>query len=248
VGQAMERIALITGGSRGIGNALAEALLHKGFRVGIVSRNPENAVEAFRAEGLPAFGVPLDLERDPPQQAIEQVLAQAGGVHVLIHAAGINVRKPSLEMSFEEWRRVLYLHLDVAFLLAQAAAPHMIEAGWGRILFIGSVTTFSGGGPIPISAYATAKTGLLGLTRVLAKEWGARGIRVNLLCPGYVQTDFTAAVWSNPALYNPITARIPLGRWALPEDIARVGCFLCSDESDYLTGQAVVVDGGFLAY
>ncbi|MBO1437654.1 SDR family oxidoreductase [Meiothermus sp. CFH 77666] len=244
----MQRVALITGGSRGIGWALAEELLLRGFRVGIVSRNPSEAVEAFQARDLPAFAVPLDLTERPPQEAVRQVLAQAGALHVLVHAAGLNIRKPALELSYEDWRRVMYLHLDVAFLLAQAAAPYMAQTGWGRVLFIGSVTTFSGGGPVHIPAYATAKTGLLGLTRALAKEWAALGIRVNLLCPGYVKTEFTAAVWQNPAFYEPITNRIPLGRWAEPRDIARVGAFLCGEEADYLTGQAVVVDGGFLAY
>jgi 2-deoxy-D-gluconate 3-dehydrogenase len=241
------RVALVTGGSRGIGRAIAEELLRKGFKVGVVSRHPQETVEAFRREGLPAFAVALDLENDSPEKAVSLALDE-GGIHVLVHAAGINIRKPALELSYPEWRRVLYLHLDVAFLLAQAAAPHMAQAGWGRILFIGSVTTFTSGGPVPIPAYATAKTALLGLTRALAKEWAPLGIRVNLLCPGYVQTDFTAPVWSNPDLYNPITARIPLGRWASPQEIAKVGAFLCTEEADYLTGQAVVVDGGFLAY
>lgn len=240
-------VALVTGASRGIGRAIAEALLQRGFRVGVVSRRPEEAVRAFEGQGFPVFSVPVDLEKNPPELAVERAAAE-GGLHVLVHAAGINVRKPALELSYEEWRRVLYLHLDVAFLLAKAAAPHMARAGWGRILFIGSVTTYTSGGPVSIPAYATAKTALLGLARALAKEWAPLGIRVNLLCPGYVKTDFTAPVWSNPDLYGPITARIPLGRWASPEEVARVGAFLCSEEADYLTGQAVVVDGGFLAY
>lgn len=241
------RVALVTGGSRGIGKAIAAELLKKGFRVGLASRRPEDAVEAFLHSGLPAFPVPVDLESEPPEKAVEQAAAQ-GGLHVLVHAAGINIRKPALELSFEEWRRVLYLHLDVAFMLAKAAAPLMAQSGWGRILFIGSVTTFTSGGPVPISAYATAKTALLGLTRALAKEWAPMGIRVNLLCPGYVKTEFTSPIWSNPELYARISSRIPIGRWASPEEVAKVGAFLCTDEADYLTGQAVVVDGGFLAY
>ena len=185
----MERKALVTGGSRGIGRAIAEALVARGYRVAIASRNPEEA-----AQSLGAVPLPTDLEKDDPKGLVKRALEALGGLHVLVHAAAVNVRKPALELSYEEWRRVLYLHLDVAFLLAQAAAPHMAEAGWGRVLFIGSVTTFTAGGPVPI------------------------------------------------------TARIPMGRWARPEEIARVAAVLCGDEAEYLTGQAVAVDGGFLAY
>ncbi|WP_105317130.1 SDR family NAD(P)-dependent oxidoreductase [Thermus tenuipuniceus] len=241
------RVAIVTGGSRGIGRALAEELAKKGFKVGIVSRHPEGAVKSFQEMGLPAFPVAVDLEKDPPEKVVDLALAE-GDIHALIHAAGINVRKPALELSYEEWRRVLYLHLDVAFLLAKAVAPHMACVGWGRILFIGSVTTFTSGGPVPIPAYVSAKTGLLGLTRALAKEWAPLGIRVNLLCPGYVQTDFTAPVWSNPDLYQAITSRIPVGRWASPGEIAKVGALLCTEDMDYVTGTTVVVDGGFLSY
>ncbi|GAA5334488.1 MULTISPECIES: SDR family NAD(P)-dependent oxidoreductase [Thermus] len=242
------RTALVTGGSRGIGRAIAEALLRKGFRVAIASRNPEEAVAALQKEGWPALALKSDLETEDPARLVEDAHRALGGLHVLVHAAAVNVRKPALELAYEEWRRVLYLHLDVAFLLAKAAAPRMAEAGWGRILFLGSVTTFTGGGPVPIPAYTTAKTALLGLTRALAKEWAPLGIRVNLLCPGYVETEFTLPVRQNPELYGPITARIPLGRWAKPEEIAQVAAVLCGEEAEYLTGQAVVVDGGFLAY
>ena len=239
----MERKALVTGGSRGIGRAIAEALVARGYRVAIASRNPEEA-----AQSLGAVPLPTDLEKDDPKGLVKRALEALGGLHVLVHAAAVNVRKPALELSYEEWRRVLYLHLDVAFLLAQAAAPHMAEAGWGRVLFIGSVTTFTAGGPVPIPAYTTAKTALLGLTRALAKEWARLGLRANLLCPGYVETEFTLPLRQNPELYEPITARIPMGRWARPEEIARVAAVLCGDEAEYLTGQAVAVDGGFLAY
>ncbi|GAA6754592.1 SDR family oxidoreductase [Thermus thalpophilus] len=244
----MERAALVTGGSRGIGRAIAEALLRRGFRVAIASRQPQEAVAAWRAEGLPAHALAADMEREDLEALVARAAEALGGLHVLVHAAAVNVRKPALELSYEEWRRVLYLHLDAAFLLAKAAAPHMARAGWGRILFLGSVTTFTAGGPVPIPAYTTAKTALLGLTRALAKEWAPLGIRVNLLCPGYVETDFTLPVRQNPELFGPITARIPLGRWAKPEEIARVAAVLCGEEAEYLTGQAVVVDGGFLAY
>ncbi|MEJ5336218.1 MULTISPECIES: SDR family NAD(P)-dependent oxidoreductase [Thermus] len=244
----MERKALVTGGSRGIGRAIAEALLRQGVGVAIASRHPGEAAEALKREGLPALALPVDLEKDPPEALVAEAAEALGGLHILVHAAAVNVRKPALELSYEEWRRVLYLHLDVAFLLAKAAFPHMAQAGFGRVIFLGSVTTFTAGGPVPIPAYTTAKTALLGLTRALAKEWAPHGIRVNLLCPGYVETEFTLPVRQNPALYGPITARIPLGRWAKPEEIAQVAAFLAGEGAEYLTGQAVVVDGGFLAY
>jgi len=242
------RVALIAGGSRGIGYAIGERLGTWGVKLAIAARNPAQALANLRKKGIEAAAFPTDLEKEAPARLVEETIKAFGRLDILIHAAGINIRKPSLELTYEEWRRVQYLHVDAAFLLAQAAAPHMRALGFGRILFIASIQSFTGGGPLPITAYNTAKTALLGLTRGLAKEWAPWGIRVNALAPGFTQTEFTRPVWSREDLAQAITARIPVGRWATPEEMAGAGAFLCSEEAEYITGQVLVADGGFLVY
>lgn len=242
------RVALITGGSRGIGYAIGERLAKEGVRLAVVARKPEEAVTRLREKGFEAVGLPMDLEQADPAEAVAATVEVFGRLDILVHAAGLNIRKPALEMSYEEWRRIQYLHVDVAFLLAKAAAPHMRELGWGRILFIASIQSFIGGGPLTITAYNTAKTALLGLMRGLAKEWAPWGIRVNALAPGFTKTEFNVPLWSNPESYQLFASRIPVGRWAEPEEMAGAGAFLCSEEAGYITGQVLVVDGGYLIY
>jgi 2-dehydro-3-deoxy-D-gluconate 5-dehydrogenase len=243
------RVALVTGGSRGIGRAIAERLAARGARLAILNRRPEEAVEEMRARGIDALAVPVDLATEDPKPAVERVVAHFGRLDVLVYSAGANIRKPALEFTLDEWRHVNRLNLEAAFLCAQASAPHMLARGWGRMLFIASIMSFHGGfQTLPITAYTTTKAGLLGTVRGLGKEWAPSGVRVNALCPGYTRTDFTAAVQKNKALDEAITSRIPAGRWAEPEEMAEAGAFLCSDEAGYITGQSLVVDGGFLVY
>ncbi len=242
-----ERVALVTGGSRGIGRAIADRLAARGARLAIVSRDPQAAVGELGRQGIEAFAVPADLAADDPRAAVERAVAHYGRLDILVHSAGANIRKPALELTLDEWRRIQRLNVEAAFLAAQAAAPHMLERRWGRVLFVASVMSFHGGfETIPITAYTTSKAALLGLTRGLGKEWAPSGITVNALCPGYTRTDFTAPVQQNPALDQAITRRIPAGRWGEPDDMGQAGAFLCSDEAAYITGQSLVVDGGFL--
>jgi 2-deoxy-D-gluconate 3-dehydrogenase len=201
------------------------------------------------SRGIDALAVPADLGTEDPGPAVERVLAHFGRLDILVYSAGANLRKPALEFTLEEWRHVNRLNLEAAFLCAQACAPHMLERGWGRMLFIASIMSFHGGfQTLPITAYTTTKAGLLGMVRGLAKEWAPGGVRVNALCPGYTRTEFTAAVQKNRALDDAITGRIPVGRWAEPEEMGEAGAFLCSEEAGYVTGQSLVVDGGFMVY
>lgn len=244
-----ERVALVAGGSRGMGRAIAERLGRDGVRLAIAARKPEEAVEAMKGQGLDAHAFAADLAEGDPADCVEAVRERLGRLDILVYVAGANVRKPALELTFEEWRKVQHLNVDVAFLLARAAAPGMIERGWGRIVVIGSVNTFSGGfEDLPLVAYATSKTAVLGMVRSLGKEWARHGVTTNLLCPGYVLTEFTAPIHKdNPALFERISRRIPIGRWAEPEDMAGAAAFLCSEEARYMTGQSLTVDGGYLA-
>ncbi|HEX7125664.1 MAG TPA: SDR family oxidoreductase [Thermodesulfobacteriota bacterium] len=242
-----ERVALVTGGSRGIGRAIAERLAARGVRLAIANRDPGPAVDELRREGIEALAVPTDLAVDDPAAAVERTVTHYGRIDILIHSAGTNIRKPALEFTLEEWRRIQRLNVEAAFVAAQAAARHMLPRRWGRVVFVASIMSFHGGLPaVPITAYTTSKAALLGLTRGLAKEWAAAGVTVNALCPGYTRTEFTAAVQKNPALDEAITRRIPAGRWAEPDDVGEAGAFLCSDQAGYITGQSLVIDGGFL--
>lgn len=242
-----ERVALVTGGSRGIGRAIGERLAARGVKLAIATRDPARAVLELQGAGVDALAVPADLAVDDPTHAVERTVAHFGRLDILVHSAGANIRKPALELTFEEWRRIQRMNVDVAFLAARAAAPHMLARSWGRVLFVASIMSFHGGfETLPITAYTTSKAALLGLARGLGKEWAPGGITVNALCPGYTRTEFTAPVQRNPALDQAITRRIPAGRWGEPEDMGEAGAFLCSEEARYITGQSLVVDGGFL--
>lgn len=242
------RIALVAGGSRGIGFAIAERLGEQGARLAIASRKPREAAGKLRSQGLDVIALELDLAEQEPGAVVEAAVEHFGGLDVLVYSSGANVRKPILELSLEQWRLIHRVNLEGAFLSAQAAALHMLERKWGRMLFISSIAGFHGGAVLPITAYSASKAGLNGLVRGLAKEWAPEGIRVNALSPGFTRTDLTEPVQNNPELSESINARIPVGRWAEPGDMAGIGAFLCSDEADYITGQSIIVDGGYLLF
>lgn len=243
------RVALVTGGSRGIGRAIAERLGSRGAALAIVSRNPEDAAGELRDRGLDAIAISADLGSDDPEVAVREALDHFGRVDVLVYSAGMNVRKPALEMSLEEFRAVHKVNVEAAWLTSRASARSMLERSWGRILFVTSIQSFMGGfifgeRRLPMTAYTTSKAGMLGMVRGLAKEWASAGIRVNALAPGFVRTELTEPVQTDPELGPEIEARIPVGHWGEPDDMAEAGAFLCSDEARYITGQSLTADGG----
>ena len=243
------RVALVTGGSRGIGRAIAERLGSRGAALAIVSRNPKDTVGELRGRGLDAIAISADLGSDDPESAVQAALHHFGRVDVLVYSAGINVRKPALEMSLEEFRAVQKVNVEAAWLISRASARSMLERSWGRVLFVTSIQSFMGGfifgsRRLPMTAYTTSKAGMLGMVRGLAKEWASSGIRVNALAPGFVRTDLTEPVQTDPELDAEIEARIPVGHWAEPDDMAEAGAFLCSEEARYITGQSLTADGG----
>ena len=242
------KVALVTGGSRGIGFAIAERLGAEGMQLAIASRAPGDAAEKLRSRGYDAIALELDLAEQHPRAVVDATAEHFGGLDVLVYSSGTNVRKPVLELSLDQWRLIHRVNLEGAFLSAQAAAPHMLDGAWGRMLFIASIAGFHGGAVLPITAYSASKAGVNGLVRGLAKEWAPGGIRVNALSPGFTRTELTEPVQNHPELSRSIDARIPVGRWAEPGDMAGIGAFLCSEEADYITGQSIVVDGGYLLY
>lgn len=244
------KVALVTGGSKGLGRAMAQALAEAGADIALCSRNGEEAesaaVEIAQATGRKAAGFACDVtKRDSVQHLARQCDAAFGKVDILLNNAGINVRKPTPELTEEDWDSVVDISVKGSFLCSQAFMPGMMERKWGRIVMLGSIMTFvaiAGRGP-----YAAAKTGVMGLTRVLALEGAAHGVTVNCLCPGPFETPMNRVLMNDPAAYQAFISKIPLGRWGQPEELGGAIVFLCSPASAYMTGTALTLDGGWTA-
>jgi len=238
------RVALVTGGSRGLGLEIADALAQAGARVALVARRAQFFDDA--REVIPeALCLTADVaEEAEVQEAVEETRAQLGPVGILVNAAGIAWGEPTLEMSAEAFRKVMQVNVDGSFYACRAVAPAMIEAGYGKIVNIGSITGMRGEPPEVLEAvsYSASKGAVAALTRDLAVKWGRHGIRVNNLAPGYFPSRMTDALLAE--VENRIAARAALGRIGRPGGLAAAGLFLASPASDYVTGQTLVVDGG----
>lgn len=245
------KVALVTGASRGLGQGMAEGLAQAGADVVAVSRSAADLEQAARAIAAKGSGhvipLPWDVSDVESLEAlVRRVVEACGRLDVVLHAAGVQVRKPALEVTPAEWDLVQQVHLKAAFFLATAAAQQMrSQEGGGSIIFVASLTSMTG---IPrIAPYSAAKSGILGLTRTLAVEWAPYGIRVNAIGPGYFHTQLTADLFADPERRAALEARIPMGRIGTPEDLVGAAVFLASPASSYVTGQTVFVDGGWLA-
>jgi NAD(P)-dependent dehydrogenase (short-subunit alcohol dehydrogenase family) len=240
------RIAIVTGASRGLGAYFARALAGAGADVVITSRALEALDETRRAvEGLGRRALPLELEvRDPAsiERMVEAARAHFGRIDVLVNNAGLNVRKPALEVTWDDWNAVLDTNLRGAFFVAQAVATLMIPRRYGRIVNIGSVTSVFG--YAGITPYCASRGGVKQMTMSLADEWGEHGITVNCLAPGWFETDQNRALYRDEAWVAYLEDRIPLGRHGQPHDLDGAVVFLASDASAYVTGQTLLVDGG----
>jgi 3-oxoacyl-[acyl-carrier protein] reductase len=227
------RSVLVTGGNRGIGLAIATALAGAGHRVAVTHRG------SGAPDGL--LGVRCDVtDTDAVDAAFSEVEAAQGPVEVLVSNAGITEDTLLMRMSEDQFTGVLDANLTAAYRVAKRASRGMLRARWGRMVFVGSVVGLSGA-PGQVN-YAASKAGLVGLSRSVARELGSRGITANVVAPGYVDTDMTAAV--SEARKAEITANIPLGRQARPEEVASAVRWLASDDAGYVTGAVIPVDGG----
>ncbi|MFG1924809.1 SDR family NAD(P)-dependent oxidoreductase [Cryptosporangium sp. NPDC048952] len=238
------RVALVTGGSSGIGRAMASALVRAGARVVVVARGRE-ALDATVAElGPSAAAVSADLgSRAEVARAAEEAVAIVGEPDILITAAAINHRPSMDELTLDDWDATIELNLTAPFLLGQRFGPRMAERGWGRIVHVSSqqaVRAYLNSG-----AYGASKGGVTALTRSQAEAWSARGVCVNSVAPGVVRTPLTAPVFADPSKAAAMAARTMIGRNGEPSDYEGIAVFLASDASAYVTGQTIFVDGGF---
>jgi len=240
------RVALVTGGNGGIGLAMASGLAAAGAKVMLTGRDAAKGNAAASSIDGAVF-TPADLTR--PDAAAELVVAteaRFGRLDILINNAGMSVRKAPQDLSLAEWQSVLELNLTSAFLLSQAAYPAMRRAGRGKIINIGSMLSLFGA-PFA-AAYGASKGGIVQLSRSLASAWAADDIQVNAVLPGWIDTQLTRdARGQVGGLEARVTARTPAGRWGVPADMAGVAVFLASAASDFVTGAAIPVDGGFSA-
>lgn len=242
------KTAFVTGSSRGLGLAIATALAEAGARVALHGSRavPAEAIKQVSNAQDRATAVTGDVsDAAACTRIINQVMAQFGRIDILVNNAGTIRRATAVDYSWEDWDAVLETNLSSVFRLSQLAGKQMLAQGSGKIINIASLLTFQGG--IIVPAYAAAKGGVGQLTKAFANEWAARGINVNAIAPGYMETDNTAALRADPVRSRQILERIPAGRWGRPEDLGGAAVFLASRASDYLHGHVLVVDGGWMS-
>jgi 2-dehydro-3-deoxy-D-gluconate 5-dehydrogenase len=242
------KTALVTGCKRGIGFAMAEGLAEAGADIIGVSASlePGSAIEkAVTALGRKFTSYQCDFsDREAVKAFADQVLAEQGTPDILVNNAGTIKRAPAAEHPDEFWYEVIDVNLNAQFLLSRAIGAKMLERGSGKVIFTASLLTFQGG--ITVPGYAASKGAIGQLTKALSNEWSGKGIQVNAIAPGYIATDNTEALRNDPVRQQQILARIPAGRWGDPADFKGPTVFLASSASDYVTGEVLVVDGGWM--
>ena len=242
------RVALVTGGNGGIGLGMAKGLAGAGATIAIAARDggkAEAALAELRALGGKAEFIAADLlDEASCRQAVDQTAAQFGRLDILVNNAGTSVRKPPQDITSEEWHLVMNTNLTSAFVCSQAAYPHMVRAGGGKIINIGSMMSIfasSYGAP-----YAASKGGIVQMARAFAVAWAKDNIQVNIVLPGWVDTALTRDAREQvPGLHERVLARTPAQRWGAARDFAGIAVFLASAASDFITGAAIPVDGGY---
>ena len=241
------RVALVTGANTGIGQGVAIALARAGADIVAVGRTPPVATAgAVAGQGRAFHAVDADLGSiEPVERVVVEAIDRFGRLDILVNNAGVIRRAAALDVTEADWDAVMEVNLKTAFFLSQAAARRMIVAKGGKIINIASMLSFQGG--VRVASYTASKSGLAGLTRLLANEWAGLGVNVNAIAPGYFETSNTAALRQDPDRNRDILARIPAGRWGEPGDLGGAVVFLASAAADYVHGVVLPVDGGWLA-
>ena len=242
------KVAVITGGNGGIGFGMAQGLATAGAHIVIAARNAAKsaaAVELLQTSGARALAIQVDVTDEASvDRLFEQTLTRCGSVDILINNAGINIRKPANSLALEDWQQVIATNLDSAFLCCRAAYPHLKSVGGGKIINTGSMLSIFGAGFAP--AYGASKGGIVQLTKSLASAWAADNIQVNAVLPGWVNTDLTRkARVEVEGLHDRVLERTPARRWGEAADFAGIAVFLASAASNFITGVAIPVDGGY---
>jgi 2-deoxy-D-gluconate 3-dehydrogenase len=241
------KVALVTGANTGIGQGIALALAAAGADLAVVGHiSPGETIEKAQGFGRRAHFIEADLlSIEPVGRVVDEAIAELGKVDILVNNAGIIRREDAVSFSEKDWDDVMNINVKTVFFLCQAAGRHMIERGSGKIVNIASMLSFQGG--IRVPSYTASKSGVAGITRLLANEWAAKGVNVNAIAPGYIATDNTAQLRADEARSKAILDRIPAERWGTPADIGGAAVFLASSAADYVQGHILAVDGGWLA-
>lgn len=241
------KTALVTGASKGLGRAMAIGLAKAGAGIALCARDAKGLSESrekVAEHGVRAEVFTMDvLRRESVREAVESVVASFGKIDILVNNAGVNVRKPTLDLSGEEWDRVLDTNLKGYFLVAQAVGRHMVARRSGKVINISSI--FGAVGMNNQLAYASSKGGVVQMTKVMAIEWARDNVQVNAIGPTYFETPLVAALRGDPERFRFINERTPMGRWGQPEELEGTVVFLASRASDFITGQTIYVDGGW---
>lgn len=243
------RTALVTGSSRGLGRAIAEGLAKAGARIilnGVDAGRLEQAAAEMREAGFNVLTAPFDVTDETAiMAAFEGFDAAKIPVNILVNNAGMQFRKPMMDLATADWRRVIDTNLTSAFVIGREAARRMVPRGQGKIINIGSLTSELA--RATVAPYTVAKGGIKMLTKAMAAEWGEHGIQANAIGPGYMITDMNEALISNPQFDGWVKARTPARRWGRPDELAGTAVYLASSAADYVNGQIIYVDGGMIS-
>ncbi len=246
------KVAIVTGAAQGLGRAMAQALAEAGAHIAIPDINlagAQQAAEEIAGLGVKTLAIECDVrDREQVKQMVDKVHAELGGPDVLVNNAGIVRWAPAEEMTWEDWDDVIQINLSGVFLCSQAAARYMLEQKKGSIINIASMSGFIVNYPQPQASYNASKAGVVHLTKSLAAEWAGRGVRVNAIAPGYMNTPMAAPYFAQSQYWDNWIGRTPMGRPGEPEELGPAVVFLASDASSFMTGHTLIIDGGYTVW